>query len=370
MSGVGLEITYGVQSSAAEIAARAEALLLEQTVELPRSALRTPFIRDRMVGKVLACEPMGGWMYRVTVEQPVETTALDPAQFLNVVFGNSSLQPDIELLDIKVPVSLAHALGGPRLGIPGIRRATGVTGRALTASAVKPMGLTAAEAGDLCRTLALAGIDLVKDDHGLADHAFCPFEDRVRACLDATRDAAETTGRRTLYVPNLIGTPSTVLRQAAQARDLGAGAVMVSPMLVGLPLLSELAGTLGIPILAHPSFGGALRIAPPALLGRIFPLFGADAVIYPNAGGRFSYGPEVCRMIADALRDPRPPVAPAFPMPAGGIRAENAGEVLGTYGRDTILLVGGGLLGAPDREALLERSRQFVRAVHDFRYPA
>jgi ribulose-bisphosphate carboxylase large chain len=247
-----------------------------------------------------------------------------------------------------------------------VRALAGVQGRALTASVLMPVGLSVAETADLCRTLALSGLDFVKDDHGLADHSFSPFAERVRACLAATAEAAQESGRRTVYIPNLIGTPATVHRQARQAAELGVQAVMVSPMLVGLPFLAELAGGLGLPILAHPAFGGATRIAPEALLGRLFPLFGADAVIYPNVGGRFSYSREECRRIASFLRSPEAGIKQAMPVPAGGIRLENLGAVLEFYGADTMLLLGASLLDAPSPGELLSRSRTFVEAVHAF----
>jgi ribulose-bisphosphate carboxylase large chain len=145
---------------------------------------------------------------------------------------------------------------------------------------------------------------------------------------------------------------------------------MVSPMLIGLPFLNELVGEIGMPVLAHPAFGGSLRIAPAALLGKLFPLYGADAVIFPNAGGRFSFSREACAGIAGALRAPGAGMAPAFPVPAGGMKVESMASVMGFYGADTVLLVGGSLLDTPDRDALLSRSRKFVEAVHSFSYPA
>ncbi len=45
----------------------------------------------------------------------------------------------------------------------------------------------------------------------------------------------------------------------------------------------------GIAFFAHPAMGGAARIAPPLLLGKLFRMFGADVTIFPNHGGRFSY---------------------------------------------------------------------------------
>lgn len=359
-------VDYRVRVTQAALAARVESLLLEQTVELPRAALRPERVRGPLVGRVVASEGLSDGRFRVTLAQPAAAAAGDPAQLLNLLFGNCSLQPDIELDDVRVPESLASRLGGPRFGAEGIRRTTGVRGRALTASAIKPMGVSAGEAAALCGAFALAGLDIIKDDHGLADHAGCPFADRVRACLEATLRAAQTTGRRAVYAPNLIGEPSAVMRQAALAADLGAQAVLVSPMLVGLPFFNELVRSLGVPVLAHPAFGGAARMAPEALLGRLFPLFGADAVIFPNAGGRFAYGRETCAAIAANLRTPSAGHAPSLPVPAGGIKAENASAVLDFYGIDTILLVGGSLLETPDSASLTERSRRFVEDVRAY----
>jgi ribulose-bisphosphate carboxylase large chain len=224
------------------------------------------------------------------------------------------------------------------------------------------MGLRPEQLAGLCGTFARAGLDLVKDDHGLADHSFCPFEARVTACLAAVEDAEGDTGRRALYVPNLVGTPERVARQLAFARRAGARAVMLSPMLVGLPLLHELASKAdGLPILAHPSLGGVLRAAEAALFGKLFRWYGADGVIFPHAGGRFSYSPDTCRALAAALRARHSRVRSAFPMPAGGITLEQVPDLLAFYGPDCILLMGSSLYQAGD--ALFERTRMLVEQV-------
>ena len=78
------------------MAARAEALLLEQTVELPRAiAARDPWVADHILGCVEEIRPAGADLHRVTIAQPLATTAGDPAQLLSVLFGNCSLQPDV-----------------------------------------------------------------------------------------------------------------------------------------------------------------------------------------------------------------------------------------------------------------------------------
>ena len=356
-----IQVTYLVQSDADHVRARAEALLLEQTVELPRSALREPSVAAAMVGQVERVESAGEQRYRVLISQPLAAAAGDPAQLLNLVFGNSSLQPDLVLEDLALPDEATTFLPGPRFGGAGVRALTGVTGRPLLATALKPMGLPPASLARLARSFALAGLDVVKDDHGLADHAVCPFEPRVEACLQAVTQVHEETGHRTLYVPNLIGTPERVREQLRFAREAGARAVMLSPMLLGLPFLAELAGDAKLPIIAHPSLAGVLRAAEPVLLGTLFRWYGADAVIFPHSGGRFSYSLDTCRRLADSLRAPHPLVRAALPVPAGGIRLDAVAELVQFYGRDCMLLIGGGLYEAGDR--LVEVTRALVERV-------
>jgi ribulose-bisphosphate carboxylase large chain len=353
--GTSLRVSYLVRAAAGEIAARADALMLEQTVELPRAALWDSAAADRVLGRIEEIEPAFQGQYRVAISYPLIATAHDPAQLLTVIFGNSSLQPDVVLADVELPEAAFDWLPGPRVGIPGLRALTGVAGRPLLATALKPMGLEPARLGELCRGFALAGLDLVKDDHGLADHPFCPFEARLHACIRGVE------GTRTVYVPNLVGTPGRVARQLELARDAGARAVMISPMILGLPFLHQLASMAGgLPIIAHPSFGGVLRAGEPVLFGKLFRWYGADAVIFPHTGGRFGYGSEVCRELATFLRSPHPRMAASFPMPGGGIRIGRIEELLQFYGPDCILLIGSSLY---ERGQPFERARELVKRV-------
>ena len=362
MTGDPIRVTYLVRAGADEIAARADALLLEQTVELPRAVVRDPWVLEHVVGCVDDVREAGEGVFRVTVAQPIATAAGDPAQLLNVLYGNASLQPDVWLEDIELPGAAFDFLTGPRAGVAGLRELVGVHDRPLLAAAVKPMGLPPARLAELCGTFARAGVDIVKDDHGLADHPFCPFEARVEACLRAVDDAARATGRRALYVPNATGTPDRIGRELEFARRAGCRAAMIAPMLVGLPVLAQVASAVdGLPILAHPALGGVLRAAPTALFGKLFRWYGADAVIFPHAGGRFDWTPEICRGIADALRAAQPRARPAFPMPGGGIRLDRIEELVAFYGADCILLVGGSLRAAGG--SLVEQTRALVERV-------
>jgi len=353
---------YTVRSEPSAIQERAEALLLEQTVELPRKALADSWVNEHIVGKVLEVTRIGEDFFSLIISHPLRTTALDPAQFLNVAFGNSSLQPDVTLDNIEAPIELFAKFKGPKFGIESIRAKVGVQHRALTCTALKPMGLPADRLARLAYDFAIAGLDMIKDDHGLADHEFCSFQSRVEECQTAVEKANAETGLSTIYIPNLIGSPETVYKQLEFARQRGVGGIMISPMLVGPALLHELAdGKAGLPIFAHPAFGGAMRIAPQVLLGQIFKWFGADAVIFPHHGGRFSYSRETCLKLAEFSRSTSHGLHPAFPVPAGGIKTSRVREVLEFYGKETILLVGGSLLESGSE--LVAKAKEFVAEV-------
>jgi len=368
-----LRVTYLVHASnRADLDLRVESLLLEQTVELPRVALRDAFVLENILGRLISIEPLDALQNKVVIDFPILATADDPAQFLNVLFGNSSLQEHVMLVDFELPErwpGRKSALVGPRFGTAGLRKAMGVPDRALTSTALKPIGLSNARLAQLCGLFARAGVDLIKDDHGLANHSFHPFQERVRLCQKEVCEANRVSGRSSIYAPNLTGTPSTLLAQLKFAQDEGVGAVMIAPMLLGLPGMAEVvAEHAAVPVIGHPSFGGATRIAPELLYGKLFPLYGADATIFANFGGRFAYSRETCGRIARELTKPSTPgLAATLPMPAGGIKYQQVADVLGFYGHEVILLIGGGLYEAGDDGALQARAEEFVRHVADFK---
>jgi len=136
---------------------------------------------------------------------------------------------------------------------------------------------------------------------------------------------------------------------------------MVAPMVAGLAnVLRLVRENPGLAFLAHPSLAGS-RIAPPLLCGKLFRMLGADAVVYPNYGGRFGYSPETCRALARTALADWHDLKPCVPVPAGGMTTGRVPEMLDFYGADIMLLIGGGLLEARDR--LTEETAAFVGAV-------
>jgi ribulose-bisphosphate carboxylase large chain len=172
------------------------------------------------------------------------------------------------------------------------------------------------------------------------------------------------TGAPTRYVPSLSGNLDRLRRQVRLARDEGLDTALIAPMVAGLPSFHALVKEFpDMGFMAHPALAGAARIAPPLLLGKLFRLFGADATVFPNHGGRFSYSPRTCQDLARAALAPWEGLKPAVPVPAGGMTVDRVPEMLEFYGTDVMLLIGGGLLAA--RERLTEETAAFVRKVTD-----
>lgn len=353
-----LTAVYHVRSDAASIERRANAIAIEQSVEMPLAAIRDEAVSTDIVGRVAGIEDRGGGVFAVRIELAADTVGDDAGQLVNMLFGNTSLQDDTVLHDAVLPPALAASFGGPRHGLTGLRRRCGAGARALSCSAIKPQGLPADRLAALAGRLARGRLDFVKDDHGLADQSYSPFAARAAACAAEVRKAAAETGHPTRYVPSLSGNLETARRQIAVAGDHGIDTVMAAPMVMGVSTFQALVREHpDVVFFAHPSLGGAARISPQFLIGTLFPLLGADAVIFPHHGGRFGYSPLTCRHLAEAAL-----ARTAVPVPAGGMTLERLPEILDFYGRDVMLLIGGALLSAPDEE-LVAQTQAFAAAV-------
>ena len=352
--------TYRITAPESESRARAQALAVEQSVEMPLSAIGDETVLRDVVATVEEIRPNAN-EFDVVLGIATSTTGREASQLMNMIFGNCSMQPEVQLIDVEFPRGFAQSFAGPRYGVDGIRTVTGVKGRPLTCTALKPQGSPVEYLAQLARTFTLAGIDVIKDDHGIANQAIHPFEQRVVAVQKAVTDANRETGGNTIYAPTFSGGGLSLREQTRVANDHGVKMALVAPMLVGIPAFVEMQVDLSIPVMAHPAFAGATRMAPPVVLGKLFRLFGADATIFPNHGGRFGYSRDTCLAIARTAREASHGMRPALPVPAGGMTVDRVEEMVADYGTDTMLLIGGGLLSA--RERLLEKTREFVHRV-------
>jgi ribulose-bisphosphate carboxylase large chain len=358
-----IEAVYHIRCEPSAIEARARAVAVEQSVEMPVTTIADERVLSEIVGEVRAIRDLGSGIFEVRIGLNAETTGDDAGQLMNMLFGNVSLLGDVVLHDAVLPSEMLEAFGGPRQGFEAFRARVDAGRRALTCSALKPQGLPSAGLADLARHFAQGGVDYVKDDHGLADQAYSPFAVRVEAVTAALRSG----GHKTRYVPSLTGDLDKLRLEIGIARDNGVDTVMLAPMVSGVSNMHALArDNPQIAIIAHPALGGAARIAPPLLIGKLFRLFGAGAVVFPNYGGRFGYSRETCAALARAALDRWGKMPSSVPVPAGGMKVNRIPELLDFYGAEVMLLIGGDLLAA--RERLVDETRAFVASVEHYAY--
>jgi ribulose-bisphosphate carboxylase large chain len=349
------QITADSKSDAETIARN---ICIEQSVEMPPEVV--PAHVRSSIAALESIEFISEMRWRARIRFPKLLVGFEPTQFLNVLFGNSSLQPGIKLLDTD-GAYLNELLPGPSFGIPGIRKLLNIHDRALSCTALKPIGLTPGELAERTYKFSSGGIDIIKDDHGLANQSSADFRSRVISCVRAVRKGEQKSGKRTLYFPNITTSPSQTVNRYEEAVSLGADGVLISPQLSGLETLCELSAIGSIPVMAHPALSGSFLIhdsqgiAAPLYLGKLWRSFGADCVIYPNARGRFTFGLDLCKKINRQCRAKLGGFHPTFPTPGGGIDRDSVSVWLNEYGKDTILLIGGSLYQHPDG---LERAAQ------------
>jgi len=343
-------VTYHLWGSQSEAYAKAQDICLEQTVEFPDELVPDGIIREHILGHIESFARCGEEEYEAVISYADPVAAGELTQLLNVAFGNISIKPDIRVTNMQLPDSVLRGFQGPRFGRDGLREMLGVKDRPLLFTALKPMGLKSKELAELAYTFALGGIDIIKDDHGLSNQPFSPFEERVKLCAEAVQRANAETGRRAIYMPNITAPFNQIRDRASLAKEVGAGGYLISPGLAGLDTMRAIAedDDLGLPIISHPAFQGTYvlsrsGITHQVLFGQIVRLAGGDGTIFPNFGGRFSFSREECEGIVKGSAMPMGHLKSIFPCPAGGMSLSSVPEALKVYGQDVIFLVGGGL---------------------------
>ena len=197
----------------ARSAARVESITLLETVaspSLPGAA------RDRGAGFRRA---------KATLSWPLDNLGPSLPNLMATVAGNLfELKPfsGLRLLDMRLPNAFAAAYPGPKFGIEGTRRLSGVTAGPLIGTIVKPsVGFGPEETAALVATLAEAGIDFIKDDELQADGPHCPFDARARAVMRVINAHADRTGKKVMFAFNLTGEVDEMRQRHDLVRDLG-----------------------------------------------------------------------------------------------------------------------------------------------------
>lgn len=298
---------------------------------------------------------------RVTLSFPLHNFGPSIPNLLSAVAGNLyELQEfsGLRLLDLELPPSFATAYIGPKFGVDGTRRLTGVYDRPLLGTIVKPsIGLTPQELGSLVYDMALAGLDIVKDDELNGNPPFAPMEQKVRAVMEAIERAADVTGRKLMYAFNITGEIDEMKRYHDLIVQHGGSCVMVSLLSIGLPGLAHLNRYSEVPIHGHRNQWGMLTRSPG--LGMSFTAYqklcrlaGADHIHVNGLNSKFYESNESVTASLQACAEPLLGGYKTMPVVSSGQWAGMAHATYAAAGSvDVMHMAGGGILAHPDGPA-------------------
>jgi ribulose-bisphosphate carboxylase large chain len=274
-SGQRFTVHYRLTGNKDDAFQKATDICLEQTVEFPDDLVPSGDIRDHIVGRITALDEVGTERFEVAISYALETAGAELTQLLNVIFGNISIKPGIRVERLELPEDLLKHFKGPRFGREKLHAWLDVPDRPLLCTALKPMGLSATDLASHAYQFALGGIDIIKDDHGLANQPFAPFRERVLYCVDAVERANRQTGRKCVYMPNISAPADQIIERALFAKTAGARALLLAPGLVGFDSVRQIAeeDRIGLPIMSHPTLQGSFVTSPDSGISH-YALFG------------------------------------------------------------------------------------------------
>ncbi len=368
-----IETAYPLEEAAAAMAGeQSSGTFVPVPGETPELKARSAAVVERIdeLGEVAAPSLPGAGradqphrQARVTISWPLDNMGPSLPNLLATVAGNLfelKQFSGLRLLDLRLPHAFADTYPGPAFGIGGTRRLSGVDGRPLIGTIVKPsVGFDAEQTAELVATLCDAGIDFIKDDELQADGPTCPFEERARAVMAVVNDRAERSGKKVMFAFNLTGEIDEMRRRHDLVVDLGGTCIMASLNSVGLPGLTALRRHAQLPIHAHRNGWGALSRHPAlgfsyVAWSKLWRLAGADHMHVNGLQNKFCEPDDSVVASAKSLLTPMWDDAPCVAMPVFS-SGQSAKQAPGTWAAlatpDLIYAAGGGIMAHPEGPA-------------------
>ncbi|SEG52952.1 ribulose-bisphosphate carboxylase large chain [Bryocella elongata] len=309
---------------------------------------------------------------QVTLSWPLHNIGPSLPNLLATVAGNlSELRAfsGLKLLDLTLPPAFLTRYQGPQFGVAGTREVTGVYGRPLIGTIIKPsVGMVPTQTAEQVRVLAEAGVDFIKDDELQSDGPRCPFVERTSAVLAVLREIFDRTGRKVMYAANVTGELDEMLSRHDHLVSHGGTCAMISIHSVGLPAMTAFRKHSQLVIHGHRNGWGMMGRSPALGMSfvaaqKLWRLAGVDHLHVNGLQNKFCESDE--SVIASARECLTPMFAPPNPgceiMPVFS-SGQSARQAPGTYAAigttDLIFAAGGGILGHPMGAAAGVRSLQ------------
>jgi ribulose-bisphosphate carboxylase large chain len=352
-SGTFVEVPGETAELKERFAARAEKITPRETVSEPS----LPGCRSG-TGKFQRAEIVVSWS--------LENMGYNLPTLVSTIQGNLyelSQFSGLKLMDLELPPSFADHFRGPKFGVAGCRELTGVEGRPLIGTIIKPsIGMSPAQTAELVKTLCEAEIDFIKDDELMANPPHSPFNERVDTVMRVINSHADHTGKKVMYAFNVSDELDAMQRNYEKVVKSGGTCAMISLNSVGLSGAKKICDLGALAIHGHRNGWGMLNRHP--LLGIEFPAYqklwrlaGVDQIHVNGIANKFWESDDSVVCSIESCLELLLGGMSVLPVVSSG---QWGGQACETYRRtktvDLLYMAGGGIMAHPDGPAAGVRS--------------
>ncbi|UCI18715.1 ribulose-bisphosphate carboxylase large subunit family protein [Mesorhizobium sp. B2-1-8] len=297
----------------------------------------------------------------VDIAFPFDAIGTDLSALMTIAIGGTySIRglSGIRVIDMKLPEQYRGAHPGPQFGLAGSRGLTGVEGRPIIGTIVKPaLGLRPHETAEMVGELIEAGVDFIKDDEKLMSPAYSPLAERVKAIMPLILDHEQKTGKKVMYAFGIShADPDEMMRNHDLVLEAGGNCAVVNINSTGFGGMAYLRKRSGLVLHAHRNGWDILTRHPG--LGMDFKvwqqfwrLLGVDQFQINGIGSKYWEPDDSFIRSFEAVTTPLfSPDDCALPVACSGQWGGQAPETYERTGRtvDLLYLCGGGVVSHPD----------------------
>jgi ribulose 1,5-bisphosphate carboxylase large subunit-like protein len=277
-----------------------------------------------------------------------------------------------KLIDIDFPECVSDCFMGPKYGIDGIRKFTGVYNKPLLGGILKPKtGVSPQVMLEMVKEMVEGGVNFIKEDEILSSPSFCKIEDRVPLIMDYLKD------KNVVYCVSIHSDPAYILERVKQVYELGGNGIHVN-FWCGLGVYKNIR-ELDLPLFMHFQKSGDRVITNPdhqfsiswPFMCKLAGMMGVDFIHSGMIGGYYPADEEEVLAAIEQSRNQG-----TLPALSCGFHPGLVDQINEQVGVDYLANVGGAMHGHPSgtksgaiamRQAIDgERGKEYREAIYKF----